>query len=175
MKKHVILSIVTFIVFGTVSFTYGQKLEVNKVDDFTNNTVKRTSWERITMNMGFTSYFRFSQINANNYFDLKLMLASGSVFAIDKNQKIMFKLDNGELVTLHNLEYVITCRGCGAKGYIGSDAQGIKTSYPIDKEQFEKIMNNTVVKIRIYTTDGYIENDIKEKNAKKISNALKLI
>lgn len=174
MKKQTILTILTVIFLGTTSLTFGQTLEENKVDEFTNNTVKRTSWETLNMTMKFTAYFRVSSINDHDYFDLKLMLG-GKVFSIGKDQEIMFKLDNGEFVKLPNLKFTITCTGCGAKGYSGSAAQGIKVSYPIDKEQFEKLKNNTVVKIRIYTNDGYVENDTKEKHAKKIQTALKLV
>ena len=174
MRKQTSLTILIVIMLGTASETLGQTLEENQVDEFSNNSVKRTSWETLNMTMTFSGYFRISRINDNNYFDLKLMLG-GSVFSIDKDQQIMFKLDNGEFVKLSNLEYRITCTGCGAKGFSGSSAQGIKVSYPIDKEQFEQLRNNTVVKIRIYTNDGYVEDDTKEKHAKKIPAALKLV
>ena len=177
MKQKTAFTILIAILLGTTSLTYGQTLEENKVDEFTDNTVKRTSWETLNMTMSFTSYFRISHINDNYYFDLKMMIGGtgGKVFSIAKDQEIMFKLDNGEIVKLPNLEYTITCTGCGAKGLSGSNAQGIKVSYSINKEQFEQLKNNTIIKIRIYTNDGYIEEDTKEKHAKKIPYALKLV
>src|SRR5690606_30477557 len=96
-------------------------------------------------------------------------------FSIGKGQEIMFKLDNGEVVKLPNLEYAITCKGCGARGFGGSEGQGIEVFYMLNEEEFEKLKNNTVVKVRIYTNDGYVEEDVKEKNSKKIPIMLKLV
>ncbi|MDJ1505206.1 hypothetical protein [Xanthocytophaga agilis] len=173
MNKKTLVILMT-VMLGTTSLAFSQTLEENKVDEFTNNKVKRTSWEALNMTMKFTTYFRISRINDQDYFDLKMMKGAG-VFSIDKDQEIMFKLSNGEFVKLPNLRYTVTCTGCGAKGLAGSTGQGIEVSYPINKEQFEQLKNNIVVRDRIYTTDGYVEDDTKEKNAKKISEALKLI
>ncbi len=152
-----------------------QTLADNKIDEFTNDTIARTSWEHLNYSMKFTAFFRITRINDNVQFDLKLMLGSGAVFAIDKDQEIMFKLDCGEFVKLQNSAYTITCTGCGAKGFAGSGAQGIKTSYFISKEELTKLRNYKVVKMRIYTTDGYLEADVKSGTAEKISKAIKLI
>ena len=168
--------------FLTMIFTLGisfqiisQELVVNKIDDFTGNTVKRTSWETLNMTMKFTAYFRISKINDNYYFNLKMMLGGGSVFSIGEGQEFMFKLSNGEIIKLPNLEYAITCTGCGAKGFSGSQAQGIQVSYRIMPEQIEKLKNNPAIKIRIYTNDGYVENDLKPKYYKKVQKALSLV
>lgn len=177
MKKQMILTFFTVIIVGIGSQTFGQKLEENEVDEFTNNKIKRTSWETLNMTTKFTAYFRISRINSHDYFELKMMFGGyrGKVFSIDKDQEIMFKLNNGEFVKLPNLEYTITCTGCGAKGLSGSSAQGIKVSYLLNKEEFEILKNNKVIKMRIYTNDGYVESEIKEKHVKKIPKALELI
>lgn len=170
MKKTALLGLLVF--FGVL--TFGQTLEKNEVDEFTNNSVKRTSWETINMTMKFTAYFRISKINDNTYFDLKMMIGT-SVFSINKGQELMIKLSNDNIVKLPNLEYAITCRGCGAKGLSGSEAQGIQVSYPISKEQIEQLKSGTGNKLRIYTNDGYVENDMKAKNYNKIIKALSLV
>lgn len=172
MYKRTFLSVIIFI---CLSFQIlGQELVENKIDDFTNNTVKRTSWETINMTMKFTAYFRISKINDNFYFDLKMMIGTG-VFSIGEGQEIMFKLSDGEIIKLPNLEYAITCTGCGAKGFSGSQAQGIKVSYGITPEQIKKLKNNLAIKIRIYTNDGYVENDLKSKYYKKVQKAISLV
>lgn len=177
MKKLLIQSAPFLFAFlgGISTLTLGQTLEENKVDEFTNNTVKRTSWEMFNSDFKFTAYFRVSQINDNQYFDLKLMLASGSVFSIGKDQEIMFKLSNDTIIKLPNLEYSVSCRGCGAKGLMGSEAQGIQVSYPISKTQSDLLKSISIAKVRIYTNDGYIEDEMKTKNAVKIKKALALL
>lgn len=178
MMKRTNLIFLTVIIFGVTSLTFGlhgQSLEENKVDEFTNNAVKRTSWELLCFSMknNFTSYFRISRINEYNYFDLKLMI--GGIFSIDKDQEIMFKLDNEDIVKLLNLKYEVTCKGCGAIGLSGSNVQGINVSYTLDEEQFEMLKNHEVVKVRIFTNDGYVEGDTKRKHVKKIPKALELV
>jgi len=99
----------------------------------------------------------------------------GSVFSIDKDQELMFKLTNDEIIKLPNLEFKTTCEGCGAKGFTGSLAQGIHVAYPMTLDQIEKLKNNDSDKIRIYTNDGYREYKMKSKNYIKIKKALSLI
>jgi len=173
MKKIAFLTIIISVLLANNLF--GQKLKENEVDEFTNNTVKRTTWESLNQSMKFTAYFRISKINDNYYFDLKLMLGTGPVFSIAKDQELMFKLTGGEVVKLKNLEYAITCRGCGAIGLMGSDAQGIQVSYPINSEEVEKLSEIAIEKLRIYTSDGYVENDLKSKVDNKIKKCLNLV
>jgi len=170
MTKYILLLLASFLSFHVLS----QKIEENKVDEFTGNSVKRTSWETLNMSMSFTAYFRVSKINDNYYLGIKMMMG-GDVFAINEGDEIMFKLSNDEIVKLQNLEYTITCTGCGAKGFAGSAGEGIEVSYPMTKEQVQKLTSNNVVKMRVYTNKGYVENETKEKHAKKLISALKLI
>jgi hypothetical protein len=149
-------------------------LEENKVDEFTNHAVKRTSWETLVMTMKFTTYFRISKIDSIVWLDTKMIIGA-SVFAIGEGQEIMFKLTTDEIVKLPNLKYEVTCRGCGAIGFSGSQAQGISVSYPMEPEQISQLMEYQVEKVRIYTTDGYVEDDVKFENYVKLRNALKLI
>lgn len=157
-------------ILGQIS---AQKLVENKIDEFTENSIKRTSWERFVQTALFTSNFRISKIDDNLFFELKMM--DGSVFSIDKDQKLMFKLEDNEIVKLPNLEFKVTCEGCGAKGFAGSLAQGIQVAYLINLEQIEKLKNNNAEKIRIYTNDGYREYEMKSKNYAKVKKALSLI
>jgi hypothetical protein len=172
MKKQTLL--ILAILFCITAKSFGQKLEENKVDDFTKSSVKRTSWESFYSSLGSgNAHFRFSLVGDSETFDFRLM--RDKVFSIDKDMQIMLKLDNGDIVTLNNLEYTITCNGCGAVGFAGSQAEGIDVRYPIDKEQVAKLKAGKVVKVRVYTGDGYIDQDIKDKNAAKITAALNLL
>ena len=150
----------------------GQKLVENKVDEFTGNQIKRTSW--VTTSIGYSrTNFGISKINNNFYLNLKML--KGGVFSIAKGANIMFKLTNEEIITLSNNNYEITCTGCGAIGFVGSAAQGINTSYDITTEQLTKLKNIGIKKIRIYTSDGYLEDDLKSKHDRKIKKAISLI
>ncbi|MDJ1493333.1 hypothetical protein QNI19_10360 [Cytophagaceae bacterium DM2B3-1] len=169
-KTFILLAIMTL---GIISQVHSQILEENKVDDSTHTKIQRTSWETLNMTLRFNSYFRISRINEQTYLDLKMMI--GSAFSIKEQDEIIFKLSNGEFIKLLNLKDAKTCIGCGARGFNGSIAPGIEVSYILEKEQLEKLKNNTAVKITVYTNRGYVEEKVKEKNGKKISMALKLI
>lgn len=170
-----VLKLVVLIFLSAISGTWAQKLEENKKDEFTNNVVKRTSWEPLKQTMKDYYFFRITKINEVTYFDFKMMVIGGKVFSINKGQELMFKLSNDEIVKLSNLEYTISCKGCGAKGLSGSEAEGIQVSYIIEESLLEKLKSGLVVKLRVYTTDGYREEDIKEKNAATIKAALTLV
>jgi hypothetical protein len=171
MKKAYLIAFI--ILFCTIGKSFGQKLEENKTDEFTNKPVKRTSWETFVSSSTANTHFRFSHVGDIETFDFKIMM--NKVFSIDKDQTIIFKLDNGEVVTIENVDYVITCEGCGAVGLAGSEAEGIQTSYLLTSDQIAKLKAHKVLKVRITTTDGYFDEDVKDKNAAKIIAALNLL
>ena len=167
--------LISTLLFGLSFSLAGQVLEENKVDEFTKHSVKRTSWETLNSSMKFNAYFRISKIDDLIYFDLKMSIGVGEVFSIKKDQELMFKLANDSIVSLPNLEYALTCKGCGAKGYMGSAAHGIQVSYPINIKQIDLLKKEKVIKARVYTSTGYVEDELKDKNALKIKKALSLV
>ena len=158
---------------GISNLNIAQNIVENKVDEFTKTSIKRTSWENLTSSIIYTTYFRFSKINNELFFDLKLI--DGTVFYISEGQEIMFKLSNDEILTLNNFKSEHTCTGCGAKGFVGSTGNGIQVSYPLNKEHFELLKKYDVLKIRIYTSEGYREDELKTKNLKKFKKGLSII
>lgn len=173
MKQIILLTIFFFCSFSIDS--YSQKIEQNEVDEFTGDIKKSTSFELLYMGFDFTTYHRFSKINDSYYLNLKIMLASGSVFAIGKDEELMLKLANNEIVKLKNSSYTITSRGGGAKDIIGSNAMGLSVYYRITKTQLETLKKHSLSKIRIYTTENYLEASVKAKKASKFTKAVDLM
>jgi len=171
MKKYVLTLCILLTVASLRSFA--QKLEEDKKDDFSNKSVKRTSWETLYKTLSTESHFSFSKVDSSAFINVKLMI--GKVFSIEKNQELMFKLDNGDIVKLACLEYQVTCNGCGAVGLIGRQAEGLNAAYWLSKDQLDKLKTHKVVKVRINTIYGYIDEDVKEKNANKIMACVNLI
>jgi hypothetical protein len=170
MKKFTIITLILIAFYQSQS----QKLVEDGVDEFTGNYVKRTSWKTICENMSIVVYFRVTKINKDIFFNLKVM-KNNKVFSIDKDALLMFKLENKEVVELPNLEYAMTCIGCGAISISGSQTEGIETSYLLNHEQFNKLKNNVAIKFRIYSSLGYMEDDLKLNNYEKIKKSLTLI
>lgn len=165
------------IVLLSISYyqSFGQSIVENQVDEFTNQSIIRSSWEPLSKTMNGSIHFRISKINSFYFLELKMILGQGgSVFAIDEDNQLMFKLSSGDIVTLHNKTYTITCEGCGAVGFVGSTAQGIQVTYPLNDDQVKTLKSSSIEKMRVYRTKDYIEETLKSKYSNNVVNALKL-
>ncbi len=164
---------ITLLLLFITTTIYCQEIVKNETDDFTGKSIKETSWISLQRSNDY-SYTRFRKIDNTYTFDYKLMY-NGQVFSVDKGDKLMFKFLNNEIMELENNEYAITGIGNGATGLIGSSAMGIYLHFMVDESQIKKIADNTIQKVRLYTTDGYIEGEIKEKLYKKFKKQAELI
>jgi hypothetical protein len=172
--KQIILLLIIFLNFYSIN-SFSQTLEQDEIDEFTGDVKKRTAFEALYMGWDFTAYYCLLKVNDNYYLRFKIMLASGGVFAIGKDEKLMLKLQNNDMITLLNLEYAITNYGGGAIGLIGSNALGLEVDYKISVEQLNTLKNNKLSKIRIYTTKDYLEAEINKNKASKFIDVLSLI
>ncbi|MDR0509755.1 MAG: hypothetical protein LBH06_01510 [Rikenellaceae bacterium] len=152
-------------------------IAANYVDEFKGYKVVETSWDwllrPIAIKQPICAYFRIRRINDDYYFGLKIMLTSGQVFAIEKAAEIIFILDDGSKYTINSTSYEVSSKGAGAIGLSGSGAQGINIQYlSVLDPNFSILAEKKVKKMRIYTTDGYLEDDIPEKGASNLQTAL---
>jgi predicted nucleotidyltransferase len=159
--------------FIFTSMYAGAQLAENKVDEFTKKSVKRTTWEKFIYSMKGTAFTRVSRIDSTILLNFKF--SNTDVISIREGAKFMLKTSTDSIVTLNALDYTISCKGCGAINYVGSAAEGVEVTYPISIEQVNYLASNPVTKLRFYTTDGYLEFEIKEKFAKSLQDQLKLI
>lgn len=172
MKKFLIFTSCIFFITNASA----QKIEEKKIDEFTKSSIIRTSWETLTrgtMKDPLQSYARISRINNSTILDLKLM--AGSVISIEKDARIMLKLENDSVVTLLYPKYQISCTGCGAVGFVGSAAQGLFLQIPLTSDIVALLLNLRVAKIRVYLNGGYVENEVKEKFGDTFKKQLELI
>lgn len=157
--------------------SFGQKLEQNKTDEFTKAHIKITSWETLN-SFGFANklfaFTRIRKIDSTYLLDFKVTLRSGSVFSIREGDELMIKTSDS-VIALSNLKYQISCTGCGVKGFTGSGLEGIEVTYEIPASEVFYLSNNKIKKIRVYISDGYVEDDIKDKNAQMFVRQLKLV
>lgn len=154
----------------------GQKIVENRVDDFTHHKIVRTNWEALVQKFGGHNiiHARMSRINDAIFLDYRFMY-DGSVIAVDEGANLMIKTDGDSVVTLKNMRYQISCKGCGTTGFTGNGLQGLDLSFPLTGDQAHYLLLHKAVKVRIYTTDGYIEDEVKEKSAGILIGEIKLI
>jgi hypothetical protein len=169
--KHLMFAIICF----TSAYAHAQTIRENKIDEFTKNSVKRTSWEPISKIGKIYGHVRGSKINDQFYLDLKCILDGGNVVGIKEGPVVMLKMNTDSVITLINQKHIVSCKGCGSINIIGSDGYGVELNLPLTNDQVEYLTKNTATKIRIYTTDGYIESDIKEKFQDNIKNVLQMV
>lgn len=157
------------------SFIFSQKLERNEVDEFTKKSIKETSWEVCVQNFTMNMFFRVRKVDETILLNMKMMLGAGRVFAIHEGDELMLMLSNDTIVKLQALTSEITCTGCGARGFSGSGAQGIKISFGISKDDLRLLSSFPIKKVRIYTTDGYVESEVNKRRGDVMLDLLGLI
>jgi hypothetical protein len=161
----------------TVSAT-GQRLIVNKKDEFTGNHVKETSVEKLAhpfkMN-GFAYNFSAKRVNETFFLNLHMMSLNKEVFAVRKDSRLMIRLKNDSVVTLFATEFDISGRGKAGSGLSSGNAEGASIYYPISADQIKDITESDIVKIRVYTTDGFTEQGIKKNGSEKVKKAFNLL
>lgn len=165
--------ILFLLIFLPFSIT-AQRLVENKVDDFTKKAVKKTSWETICRKGSFWTYAQASKVDSFRYLRFKIM-SNYDVYSVNENDELMLKLDNDSIITLKCLKYTISCRGCGSIGLVGSAAPGIEVIFSLNDPEYETLLHRKVVKMRLYTSKGYMEADMKESLSDVLIKELQLI
>lgn len=155
-------------------FSVSQKLTENKVDEFTKNTVKRTSWNVLTPANKFRSMVRVSAINGLSTLNLKV-ICGGDVFSVEEGAKLMLMTETDSVVTLSNDEYAISRIGEGSDGMAFSALRGVNLTFIVPESSRGVLRENKIKKIRLYTTDGYVESEVKSGNADLIMKQFDLV
>lgn len=151
------------------SYSHAQKIVEDKIDEFTNTSVKRTSQE--VLFRAFTEGFGYCIARINQSTFMEVYFSMGRVFAIDEGAELMFKLSDGSVVTLFNSKYDLS----NLYSMGGSSYYYVRLTFPLRETEIKALKSTPISKLRIYTTDGYFERDVKEKAAKKFIKCLSLV
>ena len=174
MKKILTTFILCLLAFNGIS----QKIAENKVDEFKGTSIVRTDWELLMKKGSAMAYnlttvkYRFSKIDGEKYLDIKLVLNQGEVFAVREGFELIFLFEDGTTSTFNAVYDVVASEGGGATGFAGSALYGANIPY---KGNFSDLLEKTIQKIRIYTDEGYVENDVKSKDSKLVAKSVELI
>lgn len=156
------------------SFSIGQKIVDDKTDDFTKAKIKRTSWETICGKGSFYTYAKGAKIDDTRYLTLRIM-GNHNHFTVRDSDVLMIKMQSDTIIELRIYEPAYSCRGCGAISIVGSAAEGIEVRFKLIESVYEYLINNKIAKMRLYTSDGYMEGELKEKHAEMLIKVLELI
>lgn len=159
--KKILLALLLLTTFPLFS----QKIEKDVIDEFTKQRTTITSWVKV--DKGYMS-LRF--IAVDNTMCLEYRYQSNGYIAIDKGAELLFIDSNGNVHKLTNGEYAIASIGGGATGFAGSKGLGIRANYFGDVSFFAKNLK----KMRIYTTDGYMDRNISSKEGINLQKLYKV-
>lgn len=155
---------------------FSQKIVKNEVDEFTKKNIKETSWEIVSRNMEVYVFMNVKKIDNEHFLGLKFMLSNRfKVLSIAQNFELMLMMENDSIITVKCIESVVSCKGCGAKGFSGSMAWGINPTYYIEADYIDVLKNMPLKKIRMYTTEGHISTEINEKWKFVLKELLELV
>jgi hypothetical protein len=151
------------------------KLMENYKDDMTGANITKTFWSKLRATGPFTNFYQLEKIDSIYY--LRLRISFGSIFSVAKGDKLIFKFENNDVITLLNTTYIHSCRGCGVaeSGVMGHDLHGVETRYQLSERHIEELKNNKIVKGRFYMSLEYIEDEITEKRSVEFIENLKAI
>lgn len=160
----------------TASITYSQdcKYKRNEVDEFTKHKILETKEGIFTISgMGLGFSVGYSLLKINDQRILKFNVVSPSIFTLQKGSEIMFKTDAENTINLIFPESVI------ANGLYNNALKATHWSGSIQiyltEENYQRLLNEKLLKLRIYTSAGYIDDDINTKRDNKFKEQLKCI
>lgn len=171
MRETILLLL---LIFTTSIFAQKCKFKINEVDEFTKNKILETRPAIFTssgVGLGFSSSYSLKKINDEKY--LKFKITSSSIFTLREGNKVMFKTNKEETINLKFPETIIAN---------GSYNTSFRTTFwtgeiliPISDEINKRFQNEKIIKLRVYTGDGYVDGEINSKRATKFVEHLKCI
>lgn len=162
MKK---ISILISLLAMMVMPVGAQEIVRNEKDEFTGRHIVETSWEKLVwMNRSLPScvYAKIRCIDGAMLLELKVMTGKGDVISTD--DAAMFLDAEKNVHKLMPTKMFHSTVGGGAINLVGSKMFGFEATY---KGDLSFIAKGRIEKIRIYTTSGYYEAEIKEKRYDK--------
>lgn len=150
--KRILLALFLCIPFVASSM----KIAKDEIDEFTGNRTLITSWEKIC-NEKIGIRFRLQ----NNYKILDFFIYSSNPIVVGEGDQLLFKSITDNIEEFKSIDISSSKSN---SSYVGRD-WSLSASYLGDLSFFA---DNITRLIRIYETDGYIDNKIKEGDGKKI-------
>jgi hypothetical protein len=166
MKKVILLAVMTMCMLIS---GFSQGISRSETDDFTGEKVITTTWDQLNssgLSCKNILLFKFRLENDIQFFHLNWI--SDKIVGISEDATIMFKLLDGKIVKFTNLSTTIASKGGGSTNITCNDKYGVSLILKCDDLSLLGDESNPVEKVRIYTNDGYVDIDIKDKYAKKV-------
>jgi len=170
MKKiRLILLLIIFSSCGSMNIPTDGKCvyQRDEVDDFTGKIIKETKYYHISKKTNFNgSYLKVSGLKNDDekYLQVSLLI-QGQAFNLEEGKELLF-LDDEKNISRLIIPQTKT------SDYNGSDAFYVIERFPLSAKKYAEFKNNSFVKVRYETMDGYLDFDIPENSRDVISYVL---
>ena len=166
--------------------TSAQKLLKPKVDKISGDTTWATSKEKLFMHgnyltgQGEAVLSVVEKIKAGKEEAIVLILNvqtvnQRTVYSISKGQKAYLKLSDNSTVTIKSATYDIGNPQAGIAGDFVITSGSTVGVYDLLKEDIEKIKANDITFLRVETSSGNFDCDLKPKNSEMLKKQIDLI
>lgn len=152
---------------------YSQRLEVDKIDEFSNERERQTSWEKVYEDFsGNVLRLKFLRIGERMYIAAKMIANRSTVYTIHEGSLLQIKTSAGKKFEFASESTVISSIGGGAVGLMASGVLGINARYRFSGAFSD---DDDICLIRVNTSIGYHDFDISKGKSKKIMLLYKLV
>jgi len=162
MKKLVLI----MLLFHQIASS--QNITISKIDEFTKkeivqvNASEGKNWKGSdNIAKGIFNYMFLSLQKSDSVTYMNIDLNVGAMICINNDSKIIILFEDNTTLELTQIAK-IDC------------AQRVVCKYFLNNENIDKLSNNLFKKARIYTTDGYLDFEIKENKKELIKNTFTL-
>lgn len=138
----------------------------NEKDKFTGHRVVQTGYN--TLHRGTVGGIRLRTTIIDSVTILNLAYSLPRAYSVDEGKELMLLLSDGSKVTLKNLEYRLSEAATGA----GVTIFAAMLDFPLSPDEIKRLSQNDVTAVRLYTNDGYFDDDIKPKFAASLRKSI---
>ena len=162
------------LICGFSAYSQDCKYSRDEIDEFTKKHILETKPQQLTisnMGLGFSTAITLKKVQDSRF--LVLSYTSPSNIILQRGSKIMLKDDSDFILELIVPELIISKSTYNStlKGFVHKG----DVAFALTANEFEDLKSHMINKMRVYTSEGYIDDDISEKRWKKISILLKCI
>lgn len=163
--------LITFLIipYLAISQPANCKWALDEVDEFTKDHKKFTQWKSLYDLMGTGWYVQFRVIDQSIALDLKVSidLFHNRTICISEGDQWMFKLSNDSIVTLRAIK--TDCAIVSPVGSQGLFRHQLVNSFTVAPEQIDLFFTHPVSKVRLNTSDGHFDQDIKPAGMRRFT------
>lgn len=168
VKKDMFMKTILLVISLCLSsfFSFGQCDYLrNEIDEFTKIKILETDFKVLSYASFQSEVIRVQGVKLDDQKALRCYFVRQQIFSLEAKSKFMLLNEEGEVFTLFNPKHQIAKHN-------GLNAWYCIVNYPLNSELYQDLIDFIPVKARYYTTEGYVQHEVKKKRSKRIVEVL---